>query len=256
MMIRWAVGLLLLTGLAVGAAEPPEQLATAGVAQFTNAYAAWDGAEFAAAAARFRAATLAAPEGRTNFYWLGVAEFHHLLYLLGEPASRANTRAAETAREAALAALKTAVKLDDHDAESHALLGTLYGIGIAQKPVRALWLGPRVMNHEKAALEYGAENPRVRYLLGMSHYHAGALGGGKEEALRCLLKAEELYAAEAAKPAGPLEPRWGRGSCRAFLGKTYGALGLPAEARKYFRLALELNPHDPLAREELKRAAP
>ena len=44
MMIRWAAGLLLLTGLAVGAAEPPEQLATAGVAQFTTAYAAWDGA--------------------------------------------------------------------------------------------------------------------------------------------------------------------------------------------------------------------
>ena len=71
-----------------------------------------------------------------------------------------------------------------------------------------------------------------------------------------MLKAEKLYATEAEKAGGPLEPRWGRSSCLAFIGKTYDALGKPTEAEKYFRRALELNPQDRLAREELKKRKP
>jgi len=47
-----------------------------------------------------------------------------------------------------------------------------------------------------------------------------------------LAAAEELVAGEAGRPAGPLEPRWGRSSCLAFIGKTYGALGKPVAAER------------------------
>jgi tetratricopeptide (TPR) repeat protein len=119
--------------------------------------------------------------------------------------------------------------------------------------VRAVWLGRRVMNEQAKALEFGPTNPRVQYLLGMSHYHAPAMWGGKSEALACLLKAEKLFAAEAEQPPVPIAPRWGRSNCLAFIGKTYDALGKPAEAEEYFRKALKVNPHDKLALSELEK---
>ena len=213
-------------------------------------------AGFAKAAKLFEQACQQAPESGTNFYWQGVAEFHRLLCLLGTTQTQANRTEAAQAISATIGALTQAVKLNEGDAESHALLGTVNGMSIAMSPVRALWLGPRVMSHQKKALRYGPANPRVQYLLGMSHYHAAAFGGGKKAALACLLKAEKLYATEAEQAGGPLEPRWGRSSCLAFIGKTYDALGKPTEAERYFRRALELNPQDRLAREELEKRKP
>jgi tetratricopeptide (TPR) repeat protein len=255
-MSPWPAILLVFTVLLARADGLENRLTVAGIAEFTAAYQAWDGKRFGAAAELFRQATTNAPGSSTNFYWLGTAQFHRLLQVLGLPASRSNTLVAETALDSALAALNTAVKLNERDPESHALLGTLCGMSIAMSPPRALWLGPRVMKHQKKALQYGPANPRVQYLLGMSHYHAGAMGRGKKEALKCLLKAEQLYADEAEIAGGPLEPRWGRSSCLAFIGKTYDALGQSADAEKYFRKALKLNPQDRLAREELDKRKP
>ena len=67
------------------------------------------------------------------------------------------------------------------------------------------------------------------------------------------MAAERLFAAEAAKPGGLVEPRWGRSNCLVFIGKTYDALGKPAEVEQYFRQALELNPQDKLAHAELEK---
>ncbi len=226
---------------------------TAGVEAFTAAYQTWDQAGFAKASDLFEQAGQQAPGSGSPFYWKGVAEFHRMLHLLGAAETRTNRPDVTKAMNATIAALKLAVKRNAHDAESQALLGTVYGMSIAASPTRALWLGPRVMGLRDKGLRDGPENPRVQYLIGMSHYHAPDLLGGKEEALKCLLKAEKLYALEAGKAAGPLEPRWGRSSCLAFIGKTYDALGKPAEADQYFRKALKLNPQDRLAREELEK---
>jgi tetratricopeptide (TPR) repeat protein len=255
MLLRLAIWLLLATALAWADAKS-EQLTLTGIREFTAAYQAWDKAGFAKSSALFEQACRQAPESGTSCYWKGVAEFHLLLQLLGSPQASTNRAEVTKAINTTIEALTRAVKLDDRDAESHALLGTVCGMSIAMSPARALWLGPRVSKHQKKALLHGPQNPRVQYLIGMSHYHAGAFGGGKKAALECLLTAEKLYAAEAEKTADPLEPRWGRSSCLAFIGKTCDALGKPADAEKYYRKALALNPQDQLAREELEKRKP
>jgi len=244
---------MLLTTLLARADGGANTLATAGVAEFTAAYRAWDGARFGAAAELFRQACTNAPTSSIGFYWLGAAQFHRLLQLRSLPASRTNTLAADAAMNAALAALEIAVKLDERHAESHALLGTLYGMKIDGNLLQAARFGPRVAKHQKQALELGPENPRVRYLLGTGQFHTAKKPAAQREALATLLLAEKLFAAEAQRTTGPLEPRWGFSSCLTFIGRTCELLGERAKAEDYFRRALAQHPADHLAKEGLAR---
>lgn len=244
---------MLFRALVMQADDRADKLATAGVAEFTAAYQAWDGARFAAAAALFGQATTMAPTSSTYFYWLGTAQFHRLLQLQTLPASRTNQLAAEAAMNAALAALSSAVKLDENHAESHALLGTIYGMKIGESTFRALRFGPRVAKCQKQALVFGAENPRVRYLLGTCQFHLAKKPAAQREALATLLAAEALFAKEAGHAAGPLEPRWGQSSCLTFIGRTYEMLGQNKEAADYFRKALAEHPADHFAKQGLVR---
>ena len=98
-------------------------------------------------------------------------------------------------------ALTQAVKLDASHAESHALLGTLYGMKISGNMLRAVWLGPRVQLELKLALAAGAKNPRVQYLLGMCQFYTALKTASRREALANLLAAEKLFEAEAKTPA-------------------------------------------------------
>jgi tetratricopeptide (TPR) repeat protein len=246
MIQKLAIALLL--PVSAWAAETTN-LTVAGVAEFSAAYQAWDGTGFVNAAAIFAKA----PETSTNQYWRGTAEFHRLLFLLGEPITTTNRQASAKALENAVAALQRAIQLDPAHGESHALLSTVYGLSIAANPARGLWLGKRVMDQEKLARKLSPDNPRVLYLAGMNRYYGPALVGGKDEGLKLLLAAEKLFAVEAGKPGGPVEPRWGRSTCLVYAGKTYDVLGKPADAEQYFRKALEVNPQDKLAREELEK---
>jgi tetratricopeptide (TPR) repeat protein len=252
-MRRWLPILMLIPALVMRAEDVADKLAEAGVTEFTAAYQAWDGARFGAAAEFFRQATTNAPTSSTFFYWLGAAQFHRLLQLQTLPASRTNQLAAEAVMDAALAALSSAVKLDEQHAESHALLGTLYGMKIDDNTLRALRFGPRLAKHQKQALEFGPENPRVRYLLGTCQFHTAKKPAAQREALTTLLAAETLYVKEASRAARPLEPRWGHSSCLTFIGRTYELLGQRTEAADYFRKALAEHPADHLARQGLAR---
>jgi len=161
----------------------------------------------------------------------------------------------QDARRALVEALRRVcgVALDERQAESHALLGTLYGMKIKGNLLRAARFGPRVQKHRNRALALGAENPRVRYLLGPCQFHTAKKTADQREALASFLAADKLFAAEARRPAGPLEPRWGRSTCLTFAGRTYELLGQRAEAADYFRKALAEHPADLLAREGLAR---
>jgi len=220
-----------------------------GVAEFTTAYQAWDGAGFMKAAALFAQA----PDTSTNQYWRGTAEFHRLLFLVGEPATKTNRLALATALESTLVALQSAIQHDPSRGETHALLSTAYGLSIGANPARGLWLGKRLMDEEKIARQLNPNNPRVLYLVGMNRYYGPALLGGMREGLQLLLAAEKLFETEAATPGGPVEPRWGRSTCLVYIGKTYAALDKPAEADRYFRKALVVSPQDKLARIELEK---
>jgi tetratricopeptide (TPR) repeat protein len=252
-MRRWLPILMFFPALLMQADDRADKLAAAGVAEFTAAYQAWDGARFGTAAELFRQATTNAPSSSTFFYWLGAAQFHRLLQLQTLPASRTNQLAADAAMEAAIDALSSAVKLDERHAESHALLGTLYGMKIDDNTLRALRFGPRLAKHQKQALAFGPENPRVRYLLGTCQFHTAKKPAAQREALTTLLAAETLFGKEEQRPAEPLEPRWGQSSCLTFIGRTYELLGQCPEAADYFRRALAQHPADHLARQGLAR---
>lgn len=249
-MTRWFPIVTLLAALLTRGDEAGDKLAVAGIAEFTAAYRDWSGQRFAAAAELFRQATTNAPDSSTNFYWLGAAHFHRLLQLRSLPAGRPDPQAAADAAEAAL---KVALKLNERDAESHALLGTLYGMKIDGNLIRAMRFGPRVQKHRNQAMAFGADNPRVRYLLGTGQFHTAKNPSAQRETLATLLAAEKLFAAEAQRAAGPLDPRWGQSSCRTFLGRTYELLGQRAEAAEYFRKALAEHPADHVARAGLAR---
>jgi tetratricopeptide (TPR) repeat protein len=245
----------LLAALSVQASAGSNDLSAAGVAEFNAAYRTWDAARFATAAELFHRATTSEPANVTNFYWLGAAQFHRMLQLQNAPGIRTNEAAAKAALDAAVDALTLAVKLDESHAESHALLGTLYGMKINGNLLRGVRFGPRVARHQKLALEHGASNPRVQYLLGMCQFHTASKPAQWQAALQTLLKAEKLFEAEAKTPAAPLDPRWGYDSCLTFIGRTYELLGQRKEALEYFRKALAMHPADHLAKEGLKRVS-
>lgn len=247
------IGLLAILSVQVRAAS--KDLVANGVAEFTAAYQAWDGARFAAAAELFRRAAANAPTNATPLYWLGAAQFHRMLQLQHASPNRTNKAAAKTALDAAVDALTLAVELDERHAESHALLGTLYGMKIDGSLLRGARFGPRVAKHQDLALKHGASNPRVQYLLGMCQFHTAKKPAEWRAALQTLLKAERLFEAEAKPTAAPLDPRWGQSSCLTFLGRTYEVLGQRKVALDYFRRALAMHPADQLAKEGLKRAS-
>lgn len=251
-MIRLLAILLGCMGLRLQAEEEADRWIAAGAAEFHAAYQAWDGKRFQAAADWFRQAAKCAPDRAESFYWLGAAEFHRMLQLRSMPRSRANEAAAEGAMDAAEEALTRALECEPRHAESHALLGTLHGMKIGGSLLRALQLGPRVQKHRVQALEYGLENPRVRYLVGVCQFHTAKKRAALLEALASLEAAERLFEAEEQRPAGPREPRWGHGSCLTFIGRVLEKLGDQAAA-EYFRKALARQPADHLAREGLAR---
>jgi len=251
-MIRlWAM-LLLLAAPCARAEAVADELTVAGISEFTNAYRAWDGARFDVAVALFQQACVSPSVTATNFYWLGVAQFHRMLELLGRP-DRGTNKLAAAALDAAADALTRAIKLDPNHAESHGLLATVYGMEIGANMLRAVWLGPRLQKELKLALATGTNNARVEYLLGTSQFFVACRTSTRREALATLLAAEKLFDAEAKVPPGPLEPRWGRDSCLTFIGSCYERLDERAEAETYFRKALALHPEDGLAQAGLKR---
>lgn len=252
-MIRFFTMLLLLAAPVARADSAADKVTMAGIAEFTKAYQAWDGARFVKADNLFQQACTNATATVTNYYWLGAGEFHRMLQLLGLPECKTNKLAAAATLDAAVDALTQAVKLDASHAESHALLGTLYGMKISENMLRAVWLGPRVQSELKLALAAGGKNPRVKYLLGMSQFYTAIRNASQREALTNLLAAEKLFEAEAKTPAGPLDPRWGHDSCLTFIGSSYEKMGQRAEAEVYFRKALALHPQDGLAQAGLKR---
>jgi len=245
-----AIGILA-TAMVVRADEAAEQLTRAGIAEFNAAFQAWDGDRFAKAAHQFKRAAARTPKSATLHYWRGTALFHRMLQIQSQP--HPDAHAADTAMDDAIHALETAVTLDPRHAESHALLGTLYGMKIHGGILRAIRFGPRVQNHQKHALQSGGENPRVRYLLGTGRFHTAKNQAAHREALHTLLAAEKLFIAEAKRPPKPLEPRWGLSSCRTFIGLAYLKLGEQAHAAKYFRKALADHPNDHVAARELAK---
>jgi len=226
-----------------------------GIAEFNAAFQAWDGGRFWNAAELFKKAAAKSPGSAVNHYWLGAAHFHRMLYYRSLAASDLNTSTAHAERDQAMAAFEITLKLDAQHAESHALLGTLYGMKI-DGMIDGIRYGRTLQEHQKKALASGADNPRVQYLLGTGLFHTAKDAADRREALKILLIAEKLFVAERKHPPKPFDPRWGRSSCLTFIGQTYLSLGHKPEAADYFRKALVEHPVDHVAKAELARLSP
>lgn len=233
------------------AADPAaERLTRSGVAAFREAYRAWDADGFRKAAGQFGQAAKHDPADPRIHYWRGTAWFHLMLQLRSQQPPREKT--AEEAMEEAIKSLEAAVRLDPWDAESHAMLGTLYGMKIHGGMLRAIRYGPRVQEHQKQALAHGARNPRVRYLLGAARFHTAENQADFRQALATLQEAEKFFSAEGATAReNSTAPRWGRSSCLTFIGRSYLRLGDRKNAAAYFRKALAAHPNDHVAKREL-----
>lgn len=179
-----------------------------GITAFTQAFNAWNGGQFASAAEAFSKAAAASPHAAAPRYWQGVTHFHHMLYFQSLPDAASHAAQADSEMTAAITALETAVELDASHAESHALLGTLYGMKIRGSTLRAIRYGPRVHQHHQLALRHGPQNPRVRYLSGAGLFHTADGAEDFKKALAELRLAEKAFASEAARPAQPGQPRW------------------------------------------------
>lgn len=251
-MIRFLLILLLAAAEPVGAAEDATGKASLqeGVRMFDEAFRDWDGERFAAAAAIFGEAAGKPDAPQAACYWQGVARFHRMLFLRDH---HAGAHKVEAERNAAISSFEAALKTRPDDPESHALLGTLFGMKIGDSMLRALRYGPKVQHHQQEALKHGADNPRVRYLLGTALFHTARNPADHRKGLAELEKAATLFTTEAATPAPPGDPRWGASSCQTFLGLTREALGQHDQAATAFRKALALHPADHVAKAALQR---
>lgn len=247
--------LLMGTALLLRADDAADQLTSAGITEFNAAFKDWDGGRFWNAAELFKKAAAKTPDSAVNHYWLGAAHFHRMLYFRSLAVSASNTSSADGERDQAMAAFNKTLKLNAHHAESHALLGTLYGMKI-DGMIDGIRYGRTLQEHQKLALASGADNPRVQYLLGAGLFHTAKNDADLREALKSLLVAEKLFVAEQKKTARHFDPRWGWSSCLTFIGRTYASLGHKPEAMDYFRKALAMHPADHVAKAEIARLAP
>jgi hypothetical protein len=104
------------------------------------------------------------------------------------------------------------------DAESHALLGSVYGAMIGAEPARAPELGAKARKELAKAAELAPHNPRVHLLLGTSAFHRPVeYGGGPAVAEKHLRRAIELFKQE---PEAKPWPNWGREEAYGYLSRT------------------------------------
>ena len=242
--------IILLTHMSYAESYTPPYLQS-GINELNCGYDEWNIERFMRAEELFEKASNKARDNYLPYYWKGVAQFHIILFYLGDRTPGIEKDKVKKVIENAIADLEKAIALNPNDSESYALLGTITGMKIGGKPISALWLGSKVMRCKKQALSLNPENPRVHYLTGASYFHAPGILGGVEKSLEHFLRAEALFEQEAIAGKDSLKPQWGYSACLAFIAQVYVKVGNKKEAEHYYKKALRINPHDKLAQKGL-----
>jgi hypothetical protein len=177
-----------------------------GISQVEEAIGAWDRGLLSSALGDLNGQANDSPRDARLGYWQSVAAFHTVL--MGKPSDEDVGSVLETVRRAH--------SLDPGHREINAMLCVLYGLRIQANKMRAVWLGPRVMSHSKAALAL-PENPRALYLVATCRFYGGRGKKDDIEAMRLLNRAEELFDLESRTVLSPTDPRWGRAECARFI---------------------------------------
>ena len=129
---------------------------------------------------------------------------------------------------------------DDGNAESHALLASVYGQQIGASAWRGMVLGRRASRESERALELAPANPRVLLLDGVGKLNTPRMFGGGEGKAESLL--HQAVAAFRTEPPDRPWPRWGLIDAYAWLGQVLVRRGDLDAARQYYLQALEIEP--------------
>lgn len=144
------------------------------------------------------------------------------------------------ALEEAVTHLLAVVKSDPGNAEAQGLLGSVYGLQIAQSPMKGILLGARASGALDRAVEGEPDNARVLLLQGIGAFNTPAMfGGGLAKAERFLRRSLELFARE---PVDKPWPNWGRFDAHVWLGQALVKKGDRAGARAEYDKALAIAP--------------
>lgn len=134
------------------------------------------------------------------------------------------------------------------DAESWALLGSVYGARITGA-FKGMRLGPKSGKALDRAEELAPDNPRVALQRGINRFRTPAsFGGGTDLAVAALQRAAELYEVE--PPDAPW-PSWGRVDVDVWLGQVLADTGDIDGARAAYQRVLEVEPDHAWVRDEL-----
>jgi tetratricopeptide (TPR) repeat protein len=127
-------------------------------------------------------------DARTSFQQLPQKDAAYFYYALARVDSYRSTaaqlrndkKAASAALDQAIDEAQQALKLDDHSATAHALLGDLYGqkIELGVGMMLGARFGPKIVAENKRALELEPNNPRVLASLGRQYLLAPKMFGG------------------------------------------------------------------------------
>ncbi len=129
---------------------------------------------------------------------------------------------------------------NEENAESHALLASVYGMQIGSSAWRGMILGMRASRSSARALDLEPANPRALLLDGVGKLHTPAMFGGGEEKAEALL--QRAVAAFQTEPADRPWPRWGLVDAYAWLGQVMVRRGDHRAARRYYMDALDIEP--------------
>lgn len=112
------------------------------------------------------------------------------------------------------------------DAESFALLASVYGMQIGNNPIKGAFYGPKSNKAISQAAGLDPANPRVVLVKAISAYHTpAAFGGSKQSAVELSSKAIELYALPCQQICwGHAEAYTWRGLAKLELGDKAGAI--------------------------------
>lgn len=139
--------------------------------------------------------------------------------------------------EDAVTLLTRDLEADDGNAESHALLASVYGMQI-DSAWKGITLGRRASRASARAFELAPGNPRVLLQDGVGKLHTPGMFGGGADRAEALLR--QALAAFRTEPPDRPWPGWGLIDAYAWLGQISARRGDAAAARRYYEQALDV----------------
>jgi len=172
-------------------------------------------------------------------------------YLYGYTAwtiSEGNSREARRYIQIAEAYLDTLDSRRYMPADVLAYRSALIGYRINLSPLSAPVLGPRSFRYAREALEMNPQSYIAQIQMGHIYFYApSTFGGDKAEAIRCYLRALQLYRQQNPRTAND----WNYLSLLVAIGQAYEATGRRETARQFYQRALNIAPDFVWVREVL-----